>query len=609
MALPNYKRTHTCGALRISESEQTVRLSGWVHRRRDHGNLIFIDLRDRFGITQLVFDPLIEASSHYLAQSLRSEWVITIEGRVRPRAPGMHNPKMATGEIEIEILKLDILSKAQTPPFSIADEHIDVSEDIRLQYRYLDIRRGQVAKALVVRNQALSLMRNYMHQQGFLEIATPIFTRSTPEGARDYLIPSRVHPGNFYALPQSPQILKQILMVAGMDRYFQIAPCFRDEDLRADRQPEFYQLDLEMSFTPREDLFTTIEGLLKQLFETVLSIQVPLPFPRLTHAQCLELYGSDKPDIRFAMPLTRIDDIIARSDFTILKEKLSLEGVVKAICVKGSATDISRKKLDDYTQFVKNFGIDGLACAKLQEEGLASNIVKFFSPELQVELISRLGMETGDTILIAAGPQDRVNQGLDHLRRHIAKERNLIPADTYSFLWVIDFPMFQWNHEENRLEAEHHPFTAPLEEDMHLLDTEPLKARSSSYDIVLNGYELGSGSQRIYDSAMQQRIFQLLQLNDADIQEKFGFFIEALSYGTPPHMGIALGIERLMMLLNQTNNMRDVIAFPKNNRGVDVMMDAPSSVTLQQLRDLHIRLAGQALATPELNGMPLDGMP
>lgn len=585
----DYRRTHTCGELRADHIGNEITLSGWVNKRRDFGGFIFVDVRDRYGMTQLVFDPNKNPEVYGIAEKLRSEWVISIRGKVIARAPGMANPKMGTGDIEIEVSELAILSQAQVPPFSISDEHIEVNEELRLKYRYLDIRRGQVAQKLIARHKAMATARAFMDQEGFLEINTPLFIRSTPEGARDYLVPSRIHSGTFYALPQSPQIMKQILMVAGMDRYFQIASCFRDEDLRADRQPEFYQLDLEMSFATPNELFNLIENLLKDIFKKVIDVDVTAPFLRLTHKECLERYGSDKPDLRFGMELVRLDSIIERSSFSLLKEQLGKRGCVKALCVKGGA-ELSRKKIDEYTAFVGRFGLQGLGWMKSQEDGLQSNIVKFFSPELQAEIIEALQVEQGDLILIAGGAESTVNQGLDHLRRLIARERDLIQKGDYKFLWVVDFPLFQWNEEENRLESEHHPFTAPHAEDIALLDTDPLNARSASYDIVLNGYELGSGSQRIHNGDVQQKIFSLLQLSEEQIKEKFGFFIEALSYGTPPHIGIALGFERLMMILTNTDNMRDVLAFPKNNKGMDVMMNSPSPVAQTQLDELHIRL-------------------
>lgn len=585
----DYRRSHTCGELTRSHCTHTVCLSGWVHRRRDHGGLIFIDLRDRFGITQLIFDPAIVSSEMFAqASKLRSEWVISIKGTVSPRAEGMTNPKLPTGEIEIEVKELEILSSAKTPPFSICDEETDVNEELRLKYRYLDIRRGDIVKKLVLRHTTMMTTRQYLSKHGFLEITTPILAKSTPEGARDYLVPARIYPGNFYALPQSPQIFKQLLMVSGMDRYFQIATCFRDEDLRADRQPEFTQIDLEMSFGNPEDLMKLIEGLVAEIFKQCSDIDIPKTFPCMAHRDCLENYGTDRPDLRFGMPLVRIDGIARRSTFGIFLEQLSAEGCVKALCVKGGS-EISRKEIDSYTSFVGKFGLDGLAWMKYAEEGLSSSIVKFFTQELQKELIAQLGAEQGDLILMAAAAEDRVNQALDHLRRKIARDRGLIPPDALNFLWVTDFPLLRWNPEEGRLESEHHPFTSPHFDDIALLGVEPLKVRALAYDLVLNGYEIGGGSQRIHNSQLQEKIFQTLKLSKEEIQGKFGFFVEALQYGTPPHLGIALGLDRIIMILGKTENIRDVIAFPKTQKGSDLMMQCPSTVSWKQLEELGIK--------------------
>ncbi|MBY0529203.1 MAG: aspartate--tRNA ligase [Rhabdochlamydiaceae bacterium] len=585
----DYRRTHTCGALTRSDINATVTLSGWVHRRRDHGGLIFIDLRDRFGLTQLVFDPAkVPPQTFTAASRLRSEWVISVHGKVIARAEGMTNPKLSTGEIEIEITELEILSSAKTPPFSICEEETDVNEELRLKYRYLDIRRGDIARKLTVRHQAMLSTRNYMSSNGFLEITTPILAKSTPEGARDYLVPSRVYPGNFYALPQSPQIFKQLLMVSGMDRYFQIASCFRDEDLRADRQPEFTQIDLEMSFGTPAELMTLLEGLVERIFNECNGIKLASPFRRMRYADCIENYGTDRPDLRFGMPLKRIDSIAERSSFTIFQEQLSSGGVIKAICVKAGA-DISRKEIDGYTQFVSTFGLNGLAWMKMQEEGLSSSIVKFFSPELLQELISQLDIEQGDLIFIAAAAEDRVNQALDHLRRKIARDRNLIDPNALEFVWVTDFPLLRWNPEEGRLESEHHPFTSPHFDDLPLLEQDPLKVRALAYDLVLNGYEIGGGSQRIHNSDLQEKIFRTLKLSPKEIQEKFGFFVEALQYGTPPHLGFAFGLDRIVMILTKTENIRDVIAFPKTQKASDLMMQCPAKVHPKQLDELKIR--------------------
>lgn len=587
--MSEFLRSHTCGELRNEHCGQQVSLSGWVHRRRDHGGLIFIDLRDRYGLTQLVFDPNLNPDTHAFGEKLRSEWVICIKGQVRPRLDGMNNPKLPTGEVEVIVQSMEILSKAKTPPFSICDENIEVHEELRLKYRYLDIRRGDVAQKLMMRHQAMMATRKYLDEMHFIEIATPILGKSTPEGARDYLVPSRVHHGHFYALPQSPQIFKQLLMVGGMDRYFQIAQCFRDEDLRADRQPEFTQIDVEMSFGTPEILIPIIEGLLKSIFKECIGKEIPTPFRRMTHAECMEKYGCDRPDLRFGMALSDLTSLLKNSSFTVFEEQIAIGGIVKALCVKGGA-DLSRKQIDDYTTFVGRLDIKGLAWMKLQEDGLVSNIVKFFSDDQQTEMIRRLDMVPGDLIFMIADMPSRTNQALDHLRRKIAKDRNLIPADRHEFLWVTEFPLFSWDNEANRPASEHHPFTSPLFEDVHLLDTEPLKVRSLAYDIVLNGYEIGGGSQRIHNSELQEKIFQLLKLTPKELKEKFGFFLEALSYGTPPHLGIALGLDRLVMVLTGTDNIRDVIAFPKTQKASDLMLECPSGVSPAQLKELALSI-------------------
>lgn len=585
----DYRRTHDCGALRQSDLGKQVTLSGWMHRRRDHGGLIFIDLRDRFGLTQLVFDPEKEPKCHKAAEALRQEWVISIKGTVIPRREGMDNPKLPTGHIEVAVQEMEILSKAKTPPFSVCDDTIDVHEEHRLKHRYLDIRRGDIANKLIVRHKAMLATRKFLDAQGFLEIATPILGKSTPEGARDYLVPSRTHPGSFFALPQSPQIFKQLLMVSGMDRYFQIAQCFRDEDLRADRQPEFTQIDMEMSFGTPEELLPIVEGLLKTVFKECINIDIPTPFRRLPHSTCMEKYGTDRPDLRFGMELFTLNDIAEKSSFSVFLEQLKEGGIVKGICVKGGA-DLSRKSIEDYTAFVGRLGIKGLAWMKMQDGALTSNIVKFFPDDVQKALIERSAAETGDLIFMVADMPQKTNQALDHLRRHIAKDRKLIPEGVYEFLWVTDFPLFSWNADDRRLESEHHPFTSPNFEDLHLIDSEPLKMRSSGYDVVLNGYEIGGGSQRIHSSDLQRKIFEILKLTPEELKVKFGFFIEALSYGTPPHLGLALGLDRLVMILTNTDNIRDVIAFPKTQKASDMMMDCPSGVEKRQLKDLHLVL-------------------
>jgi aspartyl-tRNA synthetase len=583
----DYRRTHDCVSLRKENIGEQVTLSGWVNRRRDHGGLIFIDLRDRFGLTQIVFDPEKNPISHKIGETLRSEWVISVKGVVIPRSPGMANPKLSTGDIEVQVEEIEVLSKAKTPPFSISDEQIEVNEELRLKYRYLDIRRGDIASKLIKRHRAMMTTRQYLDHLRFTEITTPILGKSTPEGARDYLVPSRVYPGTFYALPQSPQIFKQLLMVSGMDRYFQIAQCFRDEDLRADRQPEFTQVDIEMSFGKPDDLMQIIEGLIKALFKECNGIDIQTPFRRIPHAECMERFGCDRPDMRFGMELVRLDSIASRSTFTVFQDQLKEGGVVKGLLVKGGS-DISRKGIDDYTDFVGRLGIKGLAWMKLQEGKLSSSIVKFFSDELQQELIATMGATEGDLIFMVADQPARVNQGLDHLRRRLSRDRHLFGPNSYEFLWVTDFPLFSWNEDEKRLDSEHHPFTSPNPEDVHLMDKEPLRVRSSGYDIVLNGYEIGGGSQRIHNSELQQKIFEKLNLQPAELQAKFGFFLEALSYGTPPHLGIALGLDRLIMILTGTENIRDVIAFPKTQKASDLMLECPASVAKQQLKELKI---------------------
>lgn len=584
----DYRRTHRCNELRQEDIGSIVTLSGWVHRRRDHGGLIFIDLRDRFGITQLIFDPEISKKTHEDASKLRAEWVISAKGKVRARGEGLENPKLETGAIEIEVTKFVILSVAKTPPFSICDDSTETSEDIRLKYRYLDIRRGEIAEKLVMRHKAMMATRTFLDRAGFLEVNTPILGRSTPEGARDYLVPSRIYPGNFYALPQSPQIFKQLLMIGGLDRYFQIAPCFRDEDLRSDRQVEFTQIDIEMSFGYPEDITGLIHDYLKTVFKECLGYTVPDEIPTMTYHDCLENYGTDRPDLRFEMPLVRVDEIAKDSDFTVFKQQLNIGGCVKALCVKGGA-DISRKEIDRYTEFVGKLGLCGLGWMKKQENGLVSSIVKFFSKDQQKALEEKLKAETGDLLLFAAAHETLVNQSLDHLRRLIAKDRNLINPDTYEFLWVTDFPLFEWDEDEGRPQSTHHPFTMPHPDDIKLLTTDPLKVRSNAYDIIINGYELGGGSQRIHDYKIQEKIFETLKLDPQEVSQKFGFFTNALQYGTPPHLGIALGFDRLIMLLSKTENIRDVIAFPKTQKASDLMMQCPSSVHPKQLEELGIK--------------------
>ena len=510
---------------------------GWVHKRRDHGNLIFIDLRDRYGLTQLVFDPEISASCHKNAEKLRGEWTIGIKGYVRSRGEGLENPKLATGKIEIAVEELITYASAKTPPISIADENSQVNEDFALTYRYLMMRRGSLLENLKLRHKLTISTRKFLDTKEFIEIETPIITKSTPEGARDYVVPSRIHPTKFYALPQSPQIYKQITMIGGADRYFQICKCFRDEDLRADRQPEFTQIDIEMSFVNQSDIISLTEALIKEQFKACLNRTLDTPFAIMSHADAMMNYGTDRPDTRFEMLLKDVTKIAMKSEFTVFKRQIDEGGIIKLISVDGGAT-LSRKQIEEYTSFVANFGLKGLAYMKMTEDGLNSNIIKFFNEECRQELVKISGARLGDLLLFAADQKEIVNQALDHLRRKLADDLALYDKDAFNFLWVTDFPLICIDKETKSYSSEHHPFTMPHPQDLEYLNTEPLKLRSLSHDIVLNGYEIGGGSIRIHDQAMQQKIFEILGLKLEDIQEKFGFLLEALSYGTPPTEGL-----------------------------------------------------------------------
>ncbi|EKE22161.1 MAG: hypothetical protein ACD_7C00033G0002, partial [uncultured bacterium] len=523
-------RSHTCNELNKIHIGKSVKLAGWVNKKRDFGSMIFIDLRDRYGITQLTFDAEKSPSAYETAKELRNEWVISLEGIVSLRKE--KNPNLYTGEIEISAASIKILSKANTTPFAIFEDKTTVNEELRLKYRYLDIRRKTILEKIITRHQVMLETRNYLSENGFLEINTPILCKSTPEGARDYLVPSRIYPGNFYALPQSPQLFKQLLMIGGIDRYFQIAQCFRDEDLRADRQPEFTQIDIEMSFGSKEDLYVLCENFLKRVFKKCLNIEIPTPFMKMSYKDCLEKYGCDKPDLRFDMQFVRIDHIAKQSSFSIFTDVIKNDGCVKAFVVKEGA-DLSRKQLDSYSSYVEPFGLKNLFFMKKTSENLSSSILKFFPDTLLKEMEEKLNVKNNDLVIIAAEKENKVNQALDHLRRKIAKDKNLIKENEYKFLWVEEFPLFEWNEDENRLASVHHPFTSPKANDLDLLEKEPLKVRAEAYDLVLNGYEIAGGSQRIYSSVVQSKIFELLKLTPEEIKEKFGFFIEALSYGTP----------------------------------------------------------------------------
>jgi aspartyl-tRNA synthetase len=582
--LGDWKRTHYCGDLRAEHIGQEVCLMGWVHRRRDHGGLIFIDLRDRTGIGQLALDPDRDPEAHGKGEAIRNEFVIAAKGKVSPRPDGTVNPTMKTGEVEIEISELRILNPAKTPPFML-DEYTEVAESLRLKYRYLDLRRESVQQNLIMRHQVAQTVRNYLTDNNFLEIETPILTKSTPEGARDYLVPSRVNPGNFYALPQSPQLFKQLLMVSGFDRYFQIVRCFRDEDLRADRQPEFTQIDCELSFVDRDDVMTVMEGMIATIFKKALDVDLPLPMPRMAFSEVIERYGVDNPDLRFDMELVNITDIVKGCGFKVFADVAAKDGLVKAINAKGCSS-FSRKELDDLTDFVGIYGAKGLAWVKIQEDGSwQSPIAKFFTEEELSDIGKALSAEPGDLLMFVADTASVTNEALGRLRGHLGHKLELTDPKTYKFVWVTDFPLLEWDGEARRHVAVHHPFTAPLDEDIPLLDTDPGKARAKAYDLVLNGSEIGGGSIRIHD------MFELLGIGEEEAREKFGFLLDALEFGAPPHGGIAFGLDRVMMILTGAESIRDVIAFPKTQKATDMMSEAPGLVDEKQLRELGIRLA------------------
>ena len=584
------KRTHGCGTLRKEHVGGEVSLCGWVSRRRDHGGLIFVDMRDRSGLVQIVFDEAVMAGGTFHdAEALRSEFVIAVRGSVRARSADTVNPNMETGEVEIVVSELRILNKAKTPPFYIQDG-IDVDEMIRLRYRYLDLRRPEMQANIMLRHRVAKIMRDFFDRSGFLEIETPMLCKSTPEGARDFLVPSRLNAGEFYALPQSPQIFKQLLMVSGFEKYFQIVRCFRDEDLRADRQPEFTQLDIEMSFMDQESILSLMEELVKEVFEKTLGAHIETPLPRMSWDEAMERFGSDKPDLRFGMELRDITEYVGGSEFKVFNAVMEAGGRVKVINVEGYA-NIPRRELDGLVTYVQNYGAKGLAWIQYTEEGVKSPFKKFYADETFETIKNAVGAKTGDLLLVVADQTAVVAQALGELRLEMGRRRGLIDPDALSFLWVVDFPMFEYSAEEKRYKAMHHPFTAPRDEDIPMLATDPGKVKANAYDMVLNGVEIGGGSLRIYRSDLQEQVFETLGLSPEEAREKFGFMMNAFEYGTPPHGGLAFGLDRLVMLMAKRRSIRDVIPFPKTQSASDVMCQAPSPVDEKQLRELYIRTA------------------
>jgi aspartyl-tRNA synthetase len=584
-------KTHTCGELRATHANQKVTLAGWVHRRRDHGGVIFLDLRDRYGIVQVTVNPNLSKETLATVANVRMEWVLQITGTVQKRPVGMENPKMQTGEIEVIAESIEVLNRAKTLPFLVSGENDLPDENTRLKYRYLDLRRERMTCNLILRHKVIKFMRDFLDKQNFIEIETPILFKATPEGARDYLVPSRLYPGQFYALPQSPQQLKQLLMVAGMDRYFQIARCFRDEDLRGDRQPEFTQLDLEMSFVQRDDVLALVEQLYTEMIPVVTPHKKILssPWPKFSYREVVERYGTDKPDLRFGMELIDVSDIFAKSEFRVFQSAIQAGGVIKCIVAPGCA-EYSRKEVDALAESAKALGAKGLATLAVNGEGLKGTAAKFVSAEEAKAVKSRTGAQEGDLILFAADQRAVVNKVLGGLRLIFRDRLDLADPNLMAFAWVVDFPMFAWNEEEQKWDAEHHPFTMPQLDDLPKFETNPAEILSDAYDMVCNGYEMASGSIRIHRSDIQLKVFQLLGLSGDEIEQKFGHMLEAFEFGAPPHGGMAPGIDRLVMLLADEPNIREVIAFPKNQTGRDVMADAPSAVEPKQLKELHIKL-------------------
>ena len=588
--LGDWQRTHHCNDLTEKDIGEKVLLMGWVLRRRDHGGLIFVDLRDRWGLTQVVFNPEHDVVSHSRAEDLRSEYVIAVKGEVIPRPEGMENPDLPTGKVEVMVHELRVLNDSLTPPFSLDErEGMEVAENVRLKYRYLDLRRDNLRDNMVLRSKVSKRVRDFFYGDDFLEIETPFLTKSTPEGARDYLVPSRVHNGLMYALPQSPQLFKQLLMVSGYDRYFQIVHCFRDEDLRADRQPEFTQIDVEMSFITEDGLFDVMERMMADLLAFALDVQVSMPFPRLPYGEVMERFGVDRPDTRFEMELLDLTELLGRTEARVFADTFEGGGIIKAFNVKGGG-DMSRKELDELTDHAAIYGARGVAWFKSNPDGWQSPLAKFIGNDVRGEIGAKASFKQGDLLLVIAGEASMVNESLGQLRLHVAQKLDLIPEGRFDFLWVVDFPLFEYDKEEGRYYSMHHPFTSPKEEDLALLESDPGKVRARAYDMVLNGSEIGGGSIRIHSKGIQSRIFELLNIGPEEAREKFGFLLDALQYGAPPHGGIAFGLDRIIMLLTGAGSIRDVIPFPKTQKATCLLTDAPSPVDPAQLAELGLRL-------------------